>query len=132
MFKMTLFTADEVKKIRSILDTAKKNVMITFRQRFGPTELKEQWEELLHSLDIHNPCLSWWSGSSTMGLLECETPSGINIYGQWALHDSNSVIGIFEIDDEDLTDLRAGYDAQAVTDSAMRAIRIGESGGELE
>ncbi len=132
MLTMTLFSNDEIEKIRDIMTRAKKNVMITFRHSFGPTDLKEKWEELLGILGIHNPCVSWWSGASTMGLLECENPDGINVYGQWVLHDTNNVIGVFEIDDEDITNIRAGYDAQSVTDSAMRAIRIGESGGELE
>lgn len=129
---MTLFSVDEIERIRDIITKAKKNVIITFRQSFGPTELKEKWDELLRTLDIQKPCVSWWSGSSTTGLLECESATGINIYGQWMLHDSTSMIGIFEIDDEDLVNIRAGYDAQSVTDPAMRAMRIGESGGELE
>jgi len=132
MFTMTLFSPDEIEKIRTMLNNSEKNIMITFRHRFGPTELKEKWNALLHLLDVRSSCVSWWSGSSNMGLLECEVPDGISVYGQWVLAESNSIIGIFEISDEDLTDIRAGYDAQSVTDPAMRAIRIGESGGELE
>ena len=55
-----------------------------------------------------------------------------NNYGQWVLDDETSLIGVFEIDGEELVNIRTGFDAQSVTDSAMRAMRIGESGGELE
>ncbi len=132
MLTMTLFTDNEVDEIRETLSNAKENVMITFRHRFGPTELKNEWESLLLTLGIRAHCVSWWSGSSSVGLLECESSEGVSVYGQWVLADSNQLLGVFEIANEELVDIRNGYDAQSVTDPAMRAIRIGESGGELE
>lgn len=77
-------------------------------------------------------CLSWWSGSSTIGLIECEMENGLNVYGQWVLDDEHKLLSIMQIADEDLANIRDGFDAQSVTDPAMRAIRIGESGGEKE
>jgi hypothetical protein len=129
---MTLFSDQELQKIQSIVDKASQNVMITFRQSFGPTKLKEHWYNFLDSISHPSKCVSWWSGASNMGLMECESANGPNIYGQWVLDEVNVLLGVFEIDDEELIDIRAGYDAQSVTDPAMRAMRIGESGGELE
>ncbi|MFW9953439.1 MAG: hypothetical protein ACFFD3_02720 [Candidatus Thorarchaeota archaeon] len=129
---MTLFSEHETARIKDFVKKTKTNVLITFRQKHGPTELKRQWAELLAELGHSEACISWWSGAGSIGLLECELPRRPNIYGQWALHESNILLGLFEVADEEITDIRSGYDAQSVTDPAMRAIRIGESGGELE
>ncbi|MHA2070618.1 MAG: hypothetical protein ACW985_02385, partial [Candidatus Thorarchaeota archaeon] len=73
-------------------------------------------------------CLSWWSSTGTMGLLECETTENKLIYGQWALSDVTQLIGVFEIDDDEIVNIRDGFDAGNVVSSEMRAIRIGETG----
>ncbi|TFF95971.1 hypothetical protein EU546_02335 [Candidatus Thorarchaeota archaeon] len=94
--------------------------------------MKLLWTELLAEIGHPVSCLSWWSASSTIGLLECQTENGLNVYGQWVLDDEQKLLRVMEIDDEDLVNIRDGFDAQTVTDSAMRAIRIGETGGEKE
>lgn len=129
---MSLFSETEVERIRDVLQNAKENVLITFRQKHGPTRLKQLWIEFLDQMGLTNPCVSWWSGAGSLGLLECESQVGLGIYGQWVLGEENSLLGVFEVDHKELINIRSGYDAQSVTDSAMRAIRIGESGGELE
>ena len=129
---MTLFSNDETERIQNVAKSAKENVLITFRQKYGPTKLKTQWTEFLKNLGFTNPCVSWWSGAGSLGLLECESSTGIGIFGQWVLSDENTLLGVFEIDNEELLNIRSGYDAQSVTDSAMRAMRIGDSGGEFE
>jgi len=67
-----------------------------------------------------------------MGLLECETKTGLHIYGQWTLADKNELLGVFKVDHEEVKNIRNGFDAGNVTSPAMRAIRIGETGGESE
>ena len=37
-----------------------------------------------------------------------------------------------EVDEEDLVNIRDGFDAGSVVSSEMRAMRIGETGGEKE
>jgi hypothetical protein len=129
---MTLFSESETATIKDRLKGKKGNFLITFRNRHGPTRLKELWTEFLEEIDQPVKCLSWWSGSSSIGLLECETKNGLNVYGQWVLDDEHRLLSVMELDDEELTNIRDGFDAQSITDSAMRAIRIGESGGEKE
>lgn len=129
---MTLFSESETARIKEKLQGRTGNFLITFRNKHGPTRLKALWTEMLGEIDHPVKCLSWWSGSSTIGLLECETKNGLNIYGQWVLDDEHKLLGVMEVDDEELTNIRDGFDAQSVTDPAMRAIRIGESGGEKE
>lgn len=129
---MPLFKGHELDSIRSVYEVSTENVLVTFRQQYGPTQLKKLWDEFIESLGITPHCISWWSGAGRVGLLECENEEGANIYGQWVLDDETSLIGVFEVDSAELVNIRAGFDAQSVTDSAMRAIRIGESGGELE
>jgi hypothetical protein len=77
-------------------------------------------------------CLNWWSSGGNIGLLECETKDGMNIYGQWVLDDKHELIAVRQVDEEDLVNIRDGFDAGTVISSEMRAIRIGESGGEKE
>ncbi len=129
---MTLFSDLEKKRIEETVKTAKENVLITFRQKHGPTQLKKVWTAFLQDLGFSDSCVSWWSGAGSLGLLECEISDGPNIYGQWVLDDKNHLLGVFEVKHDEVTNIRSGYDAQSVTDSAMRAIRIGESGGEFE
>ena len=129
---MTLFSNDEIQRIQDVVNSASENVLITFRQKYGPTKLKEIWTEFLGTIGLSNPCVSWWSGAGSVGLLECDSSKGIGIFGQWVLSDENILLGVFEVANAELVNIRAGYDAQSVTDPAMRAIRIGESGGELE
>jgi limonene-1,2-epoxide hydrolase len=40
--------------------------------------------------------------------------------------------GVFEVSDDELLDIRDGFDSGTVISSAMRALRIGETGGEKE
>lgn len=129
---MKLFSCSETESIKGKLKGKRGNFLIAFRNKYGPTRLKLLWIELLEEIGHPVSCLSWWSASSTIGLLECETENGLNIYGQWVLDDEQKLLKVMEIDDEDLVNIRDGFDAQTVIDSAMRAIRIGESGGEKE
>jgi hypothetical protein len=129
---MTLFSESETESIRTELKGKTGNFLIAFRNKYGPTRLKLLWTELLAEIGHPVSCLSWWSASSTIGLLECQTENGLNVYGQWVLDDEQKLLRVMEIDDEDLVNIRDGFDAQTVTDSAMRAIRIGETGGEKE
>ncbi|MDF1540494.1 MAG: hypothetical protein P1Q69_16480, partial [Candidatus Thorarchaeota archaeon] len=77
---MTLFSNDEKERIRNAVETANENVLITFRQKYGPTQLKTVWTEFLETLGFSNPCVSWWSGAGSLGLLECESGSGIGVF----------------------------------------------------
>ncbi|RLI58317.1 MAG: hypothetical protein DRO87_04210 [Candidatus Thorarchaeota archaeon] len=129
---MSLFSDSELSEIMNHINGKKGNFLITFRNKHGPTRLKRLWTEMLGEMGHKVSCLSWWSGASTIGLLECETEDGLNIYGQWVLDDEHKLLSVMEIEDKDLATIRNGFDAQTVTDSAMRAIRIGESGGEME
>ncbi|MHA2433727.1 MAG: hypothetical protein ACXADO_10910 [Candidatus Thorarchaeota archaeon] len=125
---MELFTRNEIEKIAEGLQGKKGSILITFRNRHGPTKLMELWTSVLSRFGFKGKCLNWWSSSGTLGLLECDIDSDITIYGQWALADKNELIGIFEIDDEDAVNIRDGFDAGNVIASEMRAIRIGETG----
>jgi len=88
--------------------------------------------ELLSEFAHPVKCLSWWSGGGNIGLLECEMENGMNIYGQWVLDDDQKLLNIMEIDEEEVVNIREGFDAGTVVSSEMRAMRIGESGGEKE
>jgi hypothetical protein len=125
---MELFTKKEVDKIAEGLRGVKGSILITFRNRHGPTKLMELWTGLLSGLGFEGKCLNWWSSSGTMGLIECDIDSNITIYGQWALADENELIGIFEVDNDEVVNIREGFDAGNVVASEMRAIRIGETG----
>jgi len=124
---MTLFSKSETELIENKTRGQKGNILITFKNSHGPTALGRLWEELLASLGLPGKCVSWWSGSGTLGLLECERAEGTNIYGQWALADSTELMGVFKIDDEELTSIREGFESGNVTSSAMRVVRIGET-----
>ena len=87
---------------------------------------------MLEEIEEVDSCLNWWSSGGTIGLLECETINGMKIYGQWILDDKHELIAVREVDEEDLVNIRDGFDAGSVVSSEMRAMRIGESGGEKE
>ncbi len=82
----------------------------------------------MQSLGVNGKCINWWSSSGTLGLIECETSNGRIIFGQWALGDHNELIAIFEVDDDEIVNIKDGFDAGNVSSFAMRAIRIGETG----
>ncbi|MFW9767721.1 MAG: hypothetical protein ACFFF9_02730 [Candidatus Thorarchaeota archaeon] len=129
---MQLFSEEEVERIRKTVDGRTGNFLIAFRNKHGPTRLKQLWTELMEDLGYPGKCLSWWTSAGTIGLLECETENGISFFGQWTLDDNHELLNIMEIDEEDLVAIRDGFDAGSVTSDAMRALRIGESGGAKE
>jgi hypothetical protein len=129
---MKLFSESERETISNHLQEKKGSYLITFRNKHGPTKLKQLWTEMLEEITEVVSCLSWWSSGGTIGLLECETNIGMNVYGQWVLDDNHELITVREVDEEDLVNIRDGFDAGAVVSSEMRAMRIGESGGEKE
>jgi len=125
---MRLFSEPEMESIRRELKGKEGNVLITFLNSHGPTRLKSLWKEMLAELGHPGKCLSWWTSSGTIGLLECRINQNFSIYGQWALADDTKLKGVFEVADEELVNIRQGFDAGNVTSSAMRLIRIGETG----
>jgi limonene-1,2-epoxide hydrolase len=125
---MPLFTDREMHSINEELKDKQGHILITFRNKHGPTKLGKLWDELILQMGHQVKCLSCWSSTGTMGLLECETTDNKLIYGQWALGDETQLIGVFEIDDDELVNIREGFDAGNVISSEMRAIRIGETG----
>jgi hypothetical protein len=129
---MKLFSNSEWETISNFLRGKEGSFLITFRNKHGPTKLKQLWTEMLEEIVEVATCLSWWSSGGNMGLLECETKTGINIYGQWVLDDNHELLSVQEIEEEDIVNIRDGFDAGSVVSSEMRAIRIGESGGEKE
>jgi hypothetical protein len=129
---MKLFSESEHETISNHLQGMKGSFLITFRNKHGPTKLKQLWTEMLEEFTQVVSCLSWWSSGGNIGLLECETDDGMNIYGQWVLDDKHELIAVREVDEEDLVNIRDGFDAGSVVSSEMRAMRIGESGGEKE
>ena len=104
--------------------------MITFRNKHGPTKLKQVWTEFFERIFTVTKCINWWSSSGSIGLLECEDENGKMILGQWALADEMKLMGIFEVSDEEIVNIRDGFDAGNVSSPAMRAIRIGETGDQ--
>lgn len=129
---MKLFSESEQETISNHLQGMKGSFLITFRNKHGPTKLKQLWIEMLEEFTQIVSCLSWWSSGGNIGLLECETGNGMNVYGQWVLDDKHELIAVREVDEEDLVNIRDGFDAGSVVSSEMRAMRIGESGGEKE
>ncbi|RDE11436.1 MAG: hypothetical protein C4K47_09930 [Candidatus Thorarchaeota archaeon] len=125
---MTLFSDSEMGTIRQELNQRKGNVLITFRNSHGPTQLKKLWKEMLESLGHSGRCLSWWSSSGTAGLLECKVGSNLDIFGQWALAEETKLTAVLQVGDDELVNIREGFDAGNVSSSAMRLIRIGETG----
>ena len=128
VISMSLFSEAERNRIRSEIHGNSGNVLVTFRNHHGPTKLEVLWRELIADFGHNSQCLHWWSSSGTMGLLECEIDEKLSMYGQWALSDSTKLIGVFEITNEEIVDIREGFDAGNVVSSEMRAIRIGETG----
>ncbi len=129
---MPLFSKDEIEKLQSIFSKTKGHILLTFRQNHGPTKLRREWIALMKSMGEPVDCLSWWSSSGNMGLLECESQDSRHVFGQWVLADVTELVGLFEIEDDDLVSIRDGFDSGNVVSAEMRAIRIGETGGELE
>ena len=129
---MKLFSDDETKIIADMLKGKRGSFLIAFRNEYGPTRLKHLWTEMLQGLEHPVSCLSWWSSANNVGLLECETKSGLRVYGQWVLGDESKLLSVKEVSEEEIVGIRTGFDAGAVISSEMRAIRIGESGGENE
>ena len=133
---MNLFSEEERATILEIVKKGEEkecHILITFRHKYGPTQLKRKWVEFIETLGfVGSNCVSWWTSSGTTGLLECEGSEKMNVYGQWVLDDENTLLGTFDVCDEDILTIRDGFDAGAVTSAAMRAIRIGETGGEKE
>ncbi len=128
---MTLFSDDEKQRILKEVDGRKGNFLITFRNRHGPTRLERLWAELLEEIGVkHSRCINWWSSSGTIGLLECDTGDGLTIYGQWMLHDSNELLGVFHLEPDEAIHIKDGFDSGNVSAAAMRAIRIGETGDQ--
>ncbi len=127
-FMMKLFSSSETQRISHSINTKPGSYVISFRNKHGPTRLKELWLDFLGDLGLQTDCVSWWSSSGTVGLLECEPRKGVILYGQWVLADDNELIAVLEVDEEDLGNIREGFDAGNVTSYAMRAIRIGETG----
>ncbi len=125
---MALFSDNEMQEIRATILRNGGHLLITFRNEYGPTRLEKLWRETVERLGSPKRCINWWSSSGNLGLLECELDDGVMVFGQWALSDSTHLIGVFEMSDEDIVDIREGFDAGNVTSSAMRAIRIGETG----
>jgi hypothetical protein len=128
---MKLFSEEEFECIKKTVGSKTGNFLIAFRNKHGPTRLKQLWTELMEDLGYPGKCLSWWTSAGTIGLLECETES-ISFFGQWTLDDNHELLNVMELSDEDLVDIRDGFDAGSVTSDAMRALRIGESGGAKE
>ncbi len=129
---MNLFSDAELKIIKEELHGKKGHFLIAFRNKHGPTLLKKLWTEMLEELGHPVRCLSWWSGAGRIGLLECETENGLSVFGQWVLEDKQELLKVMKLDEEEVVNIRDGFDAGTVTSSAMRALRIGESGGEKE
>jgi len=151
MNNMNLFSLDERATILELVKKGQEkncHILVTFRHKYGPTQLKRKWVEFIETLGFEGSnCVSWWTSSGTTGLLECEDDERMNVYGQWVLDDENKLLGTFEVwvlddenkllgtfevCDEDILTIRDGFDAGTVTSAAMRAIRIGETGGEKE
>ncbi|MHA1771710.1 MAG: hypothetical protein ACTSYL_08520 [Candidatus Thorarchaeota archaeon] len=128
---MTLFSEDEKQRILKEVNGKKGSFLITFRNRHGPTRLERLWGELLHELGVtSHHCINWWSSSGTIGLLECDTDEGLTIYGQWMLHDTNELLGVFHLEEDEAIHIKDGFDSGNVSSAAMRAIRIGETGDQ--
>jgi hypothetical protein len=129
---MKLFSEEELETINKELLGKTGHFLIAFRNKHGPTLLKKLWMEMFEELGHSVKCLSWWSSAGRLGLLECDTESGLSVFGQWALDDKQELLNIMELDEDELVNIRDGFDAGTVTSSAMRAYRIGDSGGEKE
>ena len=129
---MKLFSEEEIEKIRKTIAGKNGNFLIAFRNKYGPTRLKKLWSELIEELGHPGKCLSWWTSAGTVGLLECDSENDIAFFGQWTLDDNHELLNVMEVSDEELVNIRDGFDAGSVTSDAMRALRIGESGGAKE
>jgi hypothetical protein len=129
---MKLFSGEELQVINKELLGKTGHYLIAFRNKHGPTLLKKLWTEMLESMGSPVKCLSWWSGAGSVGLLECETENGLFVFGQWVLDEKEELLNVMKLDEDEVRNIRDGFDAGTVTSSAMRALRIGESGGDKE
>ncbi len=125
---MTLFTELELERIQGFVRESKGHILVTFRNRLGPTRFEKEWKKIVGKMGKVSDCLNWWSSTGTAGMIECEDEHGRMIFGQWALGDETKLLGIFEVTDDDIANIRDGYDAGNVYAPEMRAIRIGETG----
>ena len=128
VMSMSLFSEDEIERIKREVHSNQGNVLVTFRNHHGPTRLEALWIDMISELGHNSQCLHWWSSSGTMGLLECKIDDERSLYGQWALSDITKLIGVFDITNDEIVDIREGFDAGNVVSAEMRAIRIGETG----
>ncbi len=125
---MTLFSDDEMERIRQVMGGGANNVLITFRNEHGPTRLVRLFEQMVGEFGAVARCTHWWSGAGNLGLLECELDGGKTVFGQWALGDRTELINVLEVEGDEVVHIKDGFDAGNVASSAMRAIRIGETG----
>ncbi len=125
---MTLFSETELQRIKEHISNNGANTLITFRHKFGPTKLMKLWEAHLLSMGLKGKCIHWWSSSGTIGLIECELEDGRVVFGQYALGDHNELLAIITVENDEIANIKDGFDAGNVSSFAMRAIRIGETG----
>jgi hypothetical protein len=127
---MTLFTKEDHQRILEFVNNSENNILITFRMNVGPSKLEREWNELIADEKDLAKCIHWWSSSGTIGLIECEFTDGRIVLGQWALGDEMQLLGLFEVDDGDIVNIKDGFDSGNVWAPEMRAIRIGETGDQ--
>ncbi|MBS3795242.1 MAG: hypothetical protein KGY80_10110 [Candidatus Thorarchaeota archaeon] len=125
---MNLFSEDQVRRITDKLNSKKGSVLITFRNPHGPTRLKKLWEKTLSEIGYNVDCINWWSSSGIIGLLECEIEDGSTIYGQWALGDKVELYRVENVSEDDIVSIKDGLGQGNIASSAMRSMRIGETG----
>jgi len=125
---MTLFSNEDHQQILNLLNNSTGSILITFRMNIGPSKLEREWKELIKDGKNMVKCIHWWSSSGSIGLIECEFEDGRMILGQWALGEEMQLLGLFEVDDNDIVNIKDGFNAGNVWAPEMRAIRIGETG----
>lgn len=124
---MSLFSDTEMERIRKEIVAGPGNVLITFRNVHGPTTLYRLWMEFVSEFGVPIRCVNWWSGLNNFGLIECEMDNHLSLYGQWALADSNELVGVFRVNDDEIVGIRDGFESGSVSSFVMRTIRIGET-----
>ncbi|MEM2143415.1 MAG: hypothetical protein QXQ81_09175 [Candidatus Thorarchaeota archaeon] len=124
---MKLFSDADREMVISRLRNTREALLITFHNAHGPTALSRLWSDFMADIGLSGKCISWWSGTGNIGLIECENEDGPSIYGQWVLSDQTRLVSVIELDREDLVAIRDGFETGNVTSSVMRTIRIGET-----